>query len=399
MSTSNNQQQITEHSGRAGAIHVWVPDFAGATGGIQTFSRFLVHGLKRCFPQANLTVFAKNDTSVPSPEESEMARFHSVGTWPGWQRTVAFTSMLITNAIRHKPDLIVIAHINFAPAAHLVHRLMGIPYVVVGHGVEIWKKPNQQLRTALRNAAKLLAVSGYTRDRMSEVLNLPCESIDLLPNTFDPGAFVPALKPRFLLKRYGLRNDQPVVLTIARLASAERYKGYDQVLQALVKVREDFPDVCYLLGGRGPDRSRVQYLVTDLDLQENVILAGYISDQELLAHYNLCDVFAMPSKGEGFGIVFLEAAACGKPVIAGNKDGSVDALLNGRLGSLVDPDDVSQIAEAICAALARRSGDRSQESAELRSQVIDAYGYDRFRERLATIVVPLLEQRNAPPSG
>ncbi len=80
-------------------------------------------------------------------------------------------------------------------------------------------------------------------------------------------------------------------------------------------------------------------------------LAGYIPEEELNDHYNLCDVFAMPSKGEGFGIVFLEAMACGKPVLAGNKDGSVDALLGGKLGALVDPDDVAQIAETLIAIL------------------------------------------------
>jgi glycosyltransferase involved in cell wall biosynthesis len=181
-----------------------------------------------------------------------------------------------------------------------------------------------------------------------------------------------------------------VILTIARLASAERYKGYDQVLQALVKVREQFPSVCYLLGGRGPDRSRVAALVSALGLNRNVILAGYIADEDLISHYNLCDVFAMPSKGEGFGIVFLEAVACGKPVIAGNKDGSVDALLGGRLGTLVDPDNTSQIEAAICDVLSQRSPVSGQRSEQLRKAVIDAYGYERFKQRLCHIIEPLL---------
>ena len=371
-------------------IHVWVPDYAGATGGIQTFSDFLVRGLRECFPRAEITVFAKNDTSVPPAEERRLAEFLSVGTWPGRQRTAAFTWMLITTAWRRKPDLIVLAHINFAPVAYWLHKFLHTPYLVVGHGVEIWRKPDRQVRRALRNAAQLLAVSNYTRDRMAEVLDLPTDDIDLLPNAFDPAKFVPGPKPRFLLKRYRLRADQPVILTITRLASAERYKGYDQVLEALVAVRARFPDVRYLLGGRGPDRKRVVQLISKLGLTENVILAGYVPDEELSAHYNLCDVFAMPSKGEGFGIVFLEAVACGKPVIAGNKDGSVDALRGGELGVLIDPDDVEQIAEAICEALAQKSEVGDQRSAELRRQVINANGYQRFVERLARLVEPLV---------
>src|SRR4029077_4515742 len=109
--------------------------------------------------------------------------------------------------------------------------------------------------------------------------------------------------------------------------------------------------VKYLLGGRGPDRPRVEGLIQELGVGEEVVLPGYIPDHELCAHYNLCDLFGMPSKGEGFGIVFLEALACGKPVIAGNKDGSGDAVLNGRLGALVDPDSVEEIEETLLQAL------------------------------------------------
>src|SRR5690349_8159209 len=117
-------------------IDVWVPDYAGATGGIQTFSHFLVQGLRDCFPNAELSVFAKNDTTVPRSEDLKIARFHSVGTWRSWQRTFAFSMMLLTTAIKRKPDLIVLAHINFAPVAHWLNKLFKVPFVVVAHGVE-----------------------------------------------------------------------------------------------------------------------------------------------------------------------------------------------------------------------------------------------------------------------
>ena len=374
-------------------IDVWVPDFAGATGGIQTFSYFLVHGLKDSFPDAELTVFAKNDRCVPPADELNVARFHATGTWPAWQRTTAFTLALLTHTLWHRPDLIIIAHINFVPVAYLAQKFLGIPYWAIGHGVEVWKKPNFQVKTALRNAAKLMAVSSFTRARMSEVLELPVDKIDLLPDTFDPADFMIGPKPRFLLKRYGLRPEQPVILTIARLASEERYKGYDQILQALLDIRERFPDVCYLLGGRGPDRLRLEGIVSRLGLEKNVVFAGYIRDDELTAHYNLCDVFAMPSKGEGFGIVFLEASACGKPVVAGNKDGSADALLNGKLGMLVDPDNRNQIAAAIIQILStQQTPGILCDPAMLRQLVIEAYGYPRFVERLKQLVGPMSQE-------
>jgi glycosyltransferase involved in cell wall biosynthesis len=388
-------------------IHVWVPDFTGATGGIQTFSRFLVKGLNDCGHGLQLRVFAKNDISAPSVEDRLLARFGAVGTWPARQRTAAFTSKLLLSAYRDRPDLIIVVHVNFAPVAHWLHKLMGIPFIVIGHGVEIWSHPGPRIAAALRHATRLYAVSNFTRERMAAVLGISSDRIELLPNTFDPNEFTLGPKPRFLVKRYGLRADQPVVLTIARLESAERYKGYDQVLRAIALVRQSFPEVRYLLGGRGPDRQRVTDLVAQFGLSQTVILAGFIPTYELAAHYNLCSVFAMPSKGEGFGIVFLEALSCGKPVVAGNRDGSVDAVLNGKLGILVDPDNVNEIASAIIQILSGQgegkgptrkiphsmsnNGDREliYQPDKLRQEVMGVYGYPQFVKRLDEIVTAL----------
>ena len=218
--------------------------------------------------------------------------------------------------------------------------------------------------------------------------------------TFEEEKFVAGRKPHFLLKRYGLRSTQPVILTIARLASAERYKGYDQVLRAMPAIRNVFPDVRYILGGRGPDRSRVEALIAELGVSENVTLAGYLPEHELREHYNLCDVFAMPSKGEGFGIVFLEAIACGKPVIGGGKDGSVDALLNGEIGALVNPDSVPEIESTLIQLLlGHHPNPIMRNPQELRRRVIEVYGYEKFKQRLSEILEPLLNAEGGTRSS
>jgi len=373
-------------------IHVWVPDYASAIGGIQTFSRFIVRALRDVFPDTFIAVFSKNDTSYPDLASDPANSFTPMGWWSPTLRTPEFAWKLFQSAARERPDLIITTHVNFAPVAHWLQKFFHIPYVAVGHGVEVWDIANKQVRSALRTADHLLAVSEFTRTRMASTLDLDAKRIGLLPDTFDPEEFYPQRKPHFLLKRYGLAPDQPVILTIARLASAERYKGYDQLLRALPLVRERFPNVRYVLGGRGPDRPRVEVLIRELNVGANVTLADYVADHELRSHYNLCDVFAMPSKGEGFGIVFLEALGCGKPVLAGNKDGSVDAVLNGALGVLVDPDNVMEIANALIAIISRRhSNGMVSDPAELRSRVIDAYGYQRFREMLADVLKPMAE--------
>ena len=373
-------------------VHVWVPDYVSATGGIQALSRFLIRALRECLPDAEIVVLTKNDRSVPDPEENTVTRFSTVGWWAPSQRTAAFTVELLRCAVRERPDLIITTHVNFTPIAHWLKKLFKIPFIAIGHGVEVWQIQSGQVRRALRNADRLLAVSEFTRKQMAIGLSISADAIEVLPNTFDLEQFEPGPKPHFLLKRYGLRADQPVILTVARLASVEQYKGYDQVLRALPALKRAFPDVRYVLGGRGSDRSRILRLINELGLTDSVILAGYIPEHELCAFYNLCDVFAMPSKGEGFGIVFLEALACGKPVIAGNKDGSVDAVLNGELGVLVDPESVDEIAKALAGVISKTHPLQIlQRPQDLRRGVIDAYGYARFVERVKEIIQPFVD--------
>jgi glycosyltransferase involved in cell wall biosynthesis len=372
-------------------IHVWVPDYASSMGGIQAFSRFLIRAIRNCLPSADIRVLAKNDTSIPAPETCYAAEFNIFGWWAPWQRTAAFTAALIKNALLDRPDLIVLTHVNFSPVAAFLKSLSSIPFIAIGHGIEVWEIANRRVRNSLQQANQLLAVSRFTRERMALALGVNQNMIDLLPNTFDPQVFMPMIKPRFLLNRYDIMAEEPVILTIARLASAERYKGYDQVLKALPKVLSHFPQAKYVLGGRGPDRPRVERLVQELGLGDRVVLTGYVPDHELSAHYNLCDVFAMPSKGEGFGIVFLEALACGKPVITGNKDGSVDAVLDGKIGTLIDPDNIDQIASAIIGALTNR---KELNGKFLREQVIEAYAYPKFAGKVRMIMEPFISDNS-----
>lgn len=375
-------------------IHVWVPEYTSEVGGIQTFSRFLVRGLRAGFPDAVISVFAKNDTTYPTARDSAYDKFFPFGVWPLSLRTQAFAMALFFGALRDRPEIIFVGHANFAPVAAALLKFLTTKVMAIGYGIEVWKISHGGVRRALRKVNGLLAISVCTEDRMAAALNIHKDRIDLFPCTFDSEKFYPTPKPHFLLKRYGLRQNQPVILTVARLAYEERYKGYDQILRALPEVMKAVPDVRYVLGGRGPDRPRVVALIKELKLEETVILAGYVPNHDLCAHYNLCDVFAMPSKGEGFGIVFLEAMACGKPVIAGNKDGSVDAVLDGKLGALIDPDDVNEIAETIIQIIEKRHPLKILlQPEELRRQVIKRYGYERFKERLRYIVEALLEQK------
>jgi glycosyltransferase involved in cell wall biosynthesis len=372
-------------------IHIWVPDIESAKGGIQAFSRFFIGAVTEVFPDAAVSVFSKNDPAPPERKLSDRSvRFDCTGWWSvGRLRTLAYSRLIAANALRERPDLIVSTHVHFAQMGYWLQKFAGIPFAAVAHGVDVWGEDVHGFRArgmlqAVKAADRVLAVSNFTRDRLLADLQMAPERVGVLPNTFDEEQFVPRTKPHFLVRRFGVRPDERVILTVARLARAERYKGYDQVLRALPAVRESVPDVRYILAGAGPDRARIERLARELGVESCVTFAGYVPDHELPALYNLADVFAMPSKGEGFGIVFLEALACGKPVIAGNKDGSVDAVLGGRAGVLIDPDNVQELEQALILTLTGQHPlEVLRQPDELRRMVVEAYGFAKFQQSVA----------------
>jgi phosphatidyl-myo-inositol dimannoside synthase len=189
-----------------------------------------------------------------------------------------------------------------------------------------------------------------------------------------------------LRKRYKICDDERVILTVARLAAEERYKGYDRVIRALPAIRAACGPVRFVIVGEGADRTRIDAITRVMGVQKSVTFAGFVPDEELAAHYALADVFAMPSTGEGFGIVFLEAMGCGTPVVAGNRDGSVDALDHGSLGKLVDPNDVGAIADGIQQVLSCDGPAWWFDRAQLRKAVVGKFGRAAFRRNLNHVV-------------
>ena len=366
-------------------LYLLAPNIWGFKGGIQTYSAFLLKALQNLYPNLNYQVFLKHDRiSCWDLSDGGNCKFHLAGIWPLPLRTVIFAAQILGYGIWQKPDLVIATHLNFTIATYWLKRLKGIPYWGIAHGIEAWNIERSALKVALGEADRILCVSGYTRDRLLKEQNLDPAKVLVLPNTFDASQFQISPKPEYLMNRYGLTSANSIILTVARLDKKERYKGYDTIIQALPAIREQIPDVRYILVGRGSDRDRIEELVTHLGLQECVTVTGFIPDRELADHYNLCDLFAMPSKGEGFGIVYLEALACGKPTLAGNQDGAIDALAHGELGALVDPDNIEEIAQTIKQILqGNYPNPLLYQPKALRQKVIDRFGFEQFHQTLA----------------
>ncbi|MFZ4730290.1 MAG: glycosyltransferase family 4 protein [Pseudanabaena sp.] len=373
---------------RTPKIHVWLPDIFQFKGGIQVYSAFLIQALEQVLPDSDRHVFLKNDTHATEDIEfDEQTQISFAGRWKStFWHTPIFAAQVLLAAIKDRPDLIICGHINFSPLAAKIFNLLKIPYWVIVHGIDAWNIEDKSKIYGLKSAQKIVSVSEYTRDRIVHEQNISPNRIPLLPVTFDDRQFTVKPKPQYLLDRHQLNPDQPTILTVTRLASGDRYKGYDQIIQALPAIRRQIPNICYLLVGKGDDRDRIEAMVDDLDVRDCVTFAGFVPDDELADYYNLCDLFAMPSKGEGFGIVYLEALACGKPTIGGNQDGAIDALCNGELGVLVNPDSIDEIGETIVQILMNKHPLSILYKPEvLRQKAIEKYGFEQFKQNLSCL--------------
>ncbi|MBD3425613.1 MAG: glycosyltransferase [Candidatus Omnitrophica bacterium] len=256
--------------------------------------------------------------------------------------------------------------------ALLVKMVKGTSYVVYMYSADILEFSRTFLtrwimEKVLRQSEHVIANSIFTRSLLVSHRLVPPDAITVSTPAVDTDMFNPAKGDNGVKEKYGIPQGKKVLLTISRLA--ER-KGHENVIRAFSKIRKDFPDTVYVIVGDGPTRPILEELIQREQLEGHVILTGEIPLDKLVFFDNACDIFIMTpryikEKGdvEGFGIVFLEANACGKPVIAGKSGGVVEAVADGETGILVDPEDTEQIKRAIITLLedeekARALGER-----------------------------------------
>jgi len=248
-------------------------------------------------------------------------------------------------------DLIICAHNNLLPYAYLLAKLKNIPVWCEIYGIDAWNPHHSFIvNRLLPKISKFITISQYTKHRFIKWSQIAKEKVVILPPSFNSDKFQTGPKPDYLLNRYGLK-EKKVLLTLARLDSQERYKGFDEVIEVLPALLAQIPNLVYVIAGDGRDKERLKNKVVSLGLQDNVVFTGFISEDEKQDHYRLADVFVMSGRGEGFGIVYLEAMACGIPVVASKVDGSRDAVRDGQLGILVDPDIPEEVMHGILSAL------------------------------------------------
>ena len=323
-------------------------DAYGGRGGIAYYNRCLAEALAEIPEIDRVTLLPRSlcDTADKMPPKVSL-----IGTAAGSKTRFVRTAA----AQLFRPcDAVLCGHINLLPLAAALAFVKGVPLVLQVHGIEVWEARHAFVRAYMWACLKMVtavwSVSGVTRDRMNAWAKLPISDYTIIPNTIHLERYGLAPESADLQKRFGVEGKK-VILTLARLDRRERYKGIDEILECLPQLLQQAPTLAYLIAGCGDDQPRLTAKAQSLGVADRVCFIGHVPESDKADLLRLADVFAMPGRGEGFGIVYLEAMACGVPVVGSLLDGSREALRNGELGQLVNPDDSACLQRALLRAL------------------------------------------------
>ncbi|WP_063624672.1 glycosyltransferase family 4 protein [Leptolyngbya sp. Heron Island J] len=352
-------------------------------GGIQSYIKDVLTAYAALNTVETADIFLLRDSyrSIP-PEFMSHFRFHCFqSSYPMLDR-IRLALALGFHLLLKRPRRLFCGHINLAVMTRQLARLARVPYTVLTYGKEVWFPLKPAEGNALRSADSIWTISRYSRSLACKANQLEAERIDILPCTVDGQGFTPAIASPDLKQRYGL-TDARVLMTVARLWRGDPYKGVDVTIRALPEIAMSFPNVKYLVIGRGDDQPRLVQLANDLGVAERVVFAGFVPSEELVEHYRLANVYVMPSQ-EGFGIVYLEAMACGIPVISGDDDGSADPLQDARLGWRVPHRNPAAVAAACMEAL--QGDDPRCNGPWLREQTLAKFSKAALTEQLKQLL-------------
>jgi phosphatidylinositol alpha-1,6-mannosyltransferase len=274
----------------------------------------------------------------------------------------------------------------------LFRKLFGIPYCLYVYGGETAKYQKYIvvvpiLRLILKSARRIIVNSEFTRKEF-QGYGIEAEHLIKVTPGVDIERFRPDIDVDSLKRRYHLEGKK-VLLTVARLS--ER-KGHDMAIRVLTRVLSRFPDLIYIIVGQGPQEKRLKQLVKEEAVQDHVLFAGSISEEDLPSYYLASDVFLMPNRQtegeetfEGFGTSFIEASACAKPVIAGRSGGVEDAVVDGVTGILVDPLNKDEIAQVLIRLLSDEAYAKSL-GVQGRARVEQQFRWDMLAQKIQELL-------------
>ncbi len=349
------------------------PEVFRAEGGIARILRAYLHALLQA-PQS--PVEKKVGLVVMNDDRASKQRI------PAYLHAQSIAPLSLANrskirfvlaSLRHgfTANRIICGHLHQAPVARFLKLLRPkLKYYIVAHGIEVWRSYSRQEKSALLNAERILCVSDYSRRQILHYLpTLDPQRLLIVPNTLDPDFELPELpSPR------RISNDLRI-LSVGRLTSVDIEKGFESLIKAMPLIRAKIPQATLRIAGGGNDLERLRALANENGGPGVIDLLGRISDEELRAEYKRCDFFAMPSRKEGFGLVYLEAMSFGKPCLAARAGGAPE-VVNDDVGALVEYGNLEEIAEACC-----KLYQRPQDPEKMRAH-LQKFSFAEFTQRL-----------------
>lgn len=356
-----------------------LPGAFDSVGGIQSYNRLLI---KACSELADVAFEALilNDR----PQTADSRYYNGSAQVRSFGRNKLKFAASATAAVAHqRPDLLIVGHVHFAPLALWMRGVSpGTEHWYIAHGVDVWHRRNAVTRFALNRAEKILSVSDYTQRELIRFNSLSGENCAKLPCALDPlwtdefdSAAARSAQP-----------SAPVLLTCARLDAVDRYKGVDQAIRAVARVASKVPGLRYVIIGDGDNRPSLETLAHQLGISDRVEFRGNVTQNELAEAYESCSLFLMPSRKEGFGIVFLEAAFFGKPSIGGLHGGTPEVIEDGRTGWLVENGDDETLAALLATILMNREATIGA-GAAARKRLEQRFLFASFKESLRAMFV------------
>ena len=347
------------------------PEIFTSEGGIPRILQIYLKALcDLAEPAGAVRLLALNDAVMDSNDLRRCAN----GRLEDWHVCGRKKARFIQAALRMSRGCgrIVCGHVFQLPVALAAKMLRPrLRYYLVAHGIEVWRPFRPAEKLALRGAEKIFCVSDYTRRQLLHHCPLPEGRTVVLPNALDPFFQIAPGEP--------LDRCPPVILVVTRLTFADRYKGVEHMIMAMPAIRAMIPGATLRIIGRGDDFGYLHGLRDRLGLRDAVEFLGYVDDRRMTEELRSCRLFALPSKKEGFGLVFLEAMANGRPCL-GARAGGIPEVITGQTGVLVEFGDVPGIADTAVAAL-RRDWDETKILDRARE-----FSYSPFKQRLASLL-------------
>jgi phosphatidylinositol alpha-1,6-mannosyltransferase len=389
--------RVSEH-GRDEMKFLYLGTDLHGKGGIPRYSRFQIRALREAHGSESVQVLCLNPIGDDPFEQPLEVRW--IGRGVSAPARLEFVGRAIASALRFRPDVVFANHLALAPAAVLAAKAGRGRCIVNVYGREAWTGMRPRDRWGFERANHVISDCHSTASYVHDELRIPKERLSVVWDCVDLDCFAPGPLDEDVASRYGvpIRQGEMRLMTLGRVSRTSRHKGYERMLEVVAAIPRELRPL-YVIAGTGDFVPELRQRTSQLGIDDRVIFTGSIHEDHMAAVYRCCDVFCLVSdrgegRGEGIPLTPLEAAACGIPILVGNQDGSQEAVLEGYNGYILDPFDISGIAEKVV-DLTKNTELRRQLGSGARKRVEAEHSFPIFKERTLEAVQIALDQAPA----